>query len=226
MAGYPTVTDERTPRLGGRQFVPPPQWFDLPSLPVTGYEPVLSGEGSRVLADRRGAYLKRNYRALLDGMSEAQVFSMRCWLIRVAARHCTRAVLIVEQHAIDCDRTYSILGMVNAWLTDPLRLSQTGHRLAVFTRGERSWVVDTLPYGLSNAIDTLLRAATSEDDWQALWQASLSYYFARESILRLAGQPYKPWVDWGVRAYQRAQLRAAYTILNAPPGTSYRGADG
>jgi len=210
------MTEERVPQLGGRQFATPPDWFNLPPLSVSRQEPVLSGEESRVLTDRRVAYLRRDFHSLLAAMSEQQLFNMRLWQIGVALRHCRRAVRLAEEYNIDCDRMYSSLGMVAARLADPAGLSQRGYRVAVFSHSIDRWIIDIQPYTLSDAVNNLLRAASSEDALRALLQASYAYYFARQTILTLQGETFKPWIDWGARAYQRAQFRAAYTILNTP----------
>jgi len=75
-----TPADERSPSLSG-------QHISETSVDRSGREPVISGIHSRVLADRRGAYIAGNLRGLLMLMSIKQLQVMRRWNQRLSERH-------------------------------------------------------------------------------------------------------------------------------------------
>jgi len=68
------------------------------SIPLTGREPVISGQGSKLLANRRGAYESRNLEAILCHMTHPQLAATREWVARVMRRKSVSILPIIDKH--------------------------------------------------------------------------------------------------------------------------------
>lgn len=91
---------------------------DRPAL--TGDEPVLSGVNSRVLADRRGAYLAGNLRALLGMMSDRQYRDFCAWCWKIGKRLAKKGGYRLEDEAMLVEWAKYMPGMyahaIKRWL--------------------------------------------------------------------------------------------------------------
>jgi len=100
------------PQLGGqaRQDI---------SLQLTGREPVISGMGSRLLADRRGAYRRGNLRALLQMMSDEQRLAFRQRHVHQTLRYAQTSADLLQEVLISEERPRLAMEAGHRWWANP-----------------------------------------------------------------------------------------------------------
>lgn len=88
---------------------------------LTGDEPILAGVNSRVVADRRGAYLANNMLGLLELMSDAQKATFKRWNTNIAVRYAERCMhlLLRPANPHDVQHPNRMLDAIREWLTHP-----------------------------------------------------------------------------------------------------------
>jgi len=105
------MVDENSPGLGG----------DLreDDSALTGREPVIKGEGSKLLADRRGAYLAGNLNGLIYHMNRAQWIRFRQVCARIAVRHARLFLSGYKSTYPGDSRPGTALEIVGSWIDNP-----------------------------------------------------------------------------------------------------------
>ena len=152
-------------------------------LLITGREPVISGMGSKVLADRRGAYLAGNLDALIDMMSEAQQLAFKRWNVKIAVRKARSVLHLFEDEYPDDNRPRLAIEAAERWLAEPTE--------------ENAQLADEAA------------EAAEEATWAAVWAAAAAAWTAEAAAKAAAWAAV--WTAWA--AVRRAQLRVAYIIL-------------
>lgn len=189
---------------------------------ITGNEPVLKGVNSRVLADRRGAYVTGNLEALTRMMTNAQRSEFKHWNVRMTLRWARRALPLFEDVYPNDNIAYAAVIATRAWVESPTE----ANRQAAAAAARRAPFV-TKPYGASRAKGNAARDALRVALCAAQTAGAIH---GTEIITRLAAQsrasahtwitfmetnesPEKYHREAVIRVTQRAQLRAAYLIL-------------
>lgn len=196
-----TSTD-RAPALGGAD-----------NNDLTGREPVLKGVNSKIVADRRGAYLAGSLTSLTKLMSETQKLAFKEWNIRLLLKRVEAVLPIFERHYLYNDHPRNALAMTERWLQNPdavpqseLIASYSELKMASFdVRGPAAYAAHAASVALSMTIVdwNLVHLITRE----GIWQAARARGYADDRNLSDAN-------DLVHDCVKRAQLRAAYIILN------------
>ncbi len=195
-------TMERAPGLGGTD-----------AQGLTGREPVLKGVNSRIVADRRGAYLTGSLKSLRKLMTNAQQHSFKDWNIKLLLRRVEAVLPIFEKEYYYNDRPRQAMRMTELWLENPTAIPQ-GELITAYSelkmasfevRGHAAFVAHAAAVALSMTIVdwNLVHLITRE----GIWQAARAHGFADNRNLTVAN-------DIVHDAVKRAQVRAAYIILN------------
>ena len=103
------MTDnDRSPSLSGES-----------SDDLTGREPVISGVGSKLLADMRGAYLAGNVEGLLNLMDDDQQLAFKRWNVDLGLRKVRPVIHYFEEDCPDEPRLRRQVAGAEEWLQQP-----------------------------------------------------------------------------------------------------------
>jgi len=153
---------------------------------LTGREPVIKGIGSKVLADRRGAYVSGNLSALVEMLADDQRLAFERWLTGVMVRRAQRGLPHFERIFRRDKRPQCAIEAAEAWLLDSTPAKRLNASLA--------W---------TDAVAATAAVEFHMPAFRAAWDAACA-----------AGAASNNWHMIHVnRPYRRAMLRAAYTIL-------------
>lgn len=86
---------------------------------ITGDEPVIKGVNSRILVDRRTAYLAGNLNALLRLMGEQHMFRFRYWNAKISLRKAAQVLPVFERSYPSEARPRLLLEAATTWLSEP-----------------------------------------------------------------------------------------------------------
>jgi len=196
----------------------------------TGNEPVISGMGSRILADRRGAYLAGNLKALLQQMTTDQQVSFKRWCVRLAVRRAREVLHLFEAYHSRDNRPRRAIEAAEAWLAESEREEERFRDRGFF--GER--FINLLNRTIRGSAERTAarageRAIAQVSVGSAAWAAGLSatnaaeaasgtpLYAARGCLYaaQFAAQAEDGEEGWrrAHSAVQHAQMRIAYGIL-------------
>lgn len=169
-------------------------------LPLTGEEPVIKGVYSRIVVDRRSAYLAGNMKALLEMMTDEQHQSFRRWNTVVALRLAESVLPLARLPRPDAPQPRTMITAIKAWLANPTEDNAAAIRSARLNPG----LID-FPAMAAESAGNTVTATSMMFAMIAAASAARSVGYIRYGDDRRANK-------YG-RALRRAQLRAAYTIL-------------
>jgi len=168
-------------------------------LPISGREPVLTGHNARVLADRRGAYLAGNLKALIEMMSDTQQTRFKQWCIKIAVRKARSLLPIYERHYPYDRRPRTAVDAVERWLREPTTVNGVAARQAGIVADAARIATSWGPRTNDVLYIAMIVTRMIEADAHAVARTV-------KSILQSA--------NWGASlSIRSAQLRAAYIIL-------------
>jgi len=198
------MTDDRAPSLSHLHH----------EAQLTGREPVLKGVGSRLLADRRGAYLAGNLEALIAGMDDAQRREYHRWCVKVCIRKARNALPVFRASYPDDARAAIAINAAIAWLAEPNELTRARARRAGISAGYA---------GLNHTSGDALKQMQVRRAALAAKFTALAAYVPEPGlhvqVVSVAARfaEVGPFVTTSASdAAKRAQLRAACTILTQP----------
>ncbi len=169
-------------------------------VPLTGDEPILKGVHSTIVVDRRSAYLAGNMKVLLEKMTDEQRTALKYWNVRTALRQAERVLPLARLTPRDSAHPNRMIGAIRRWLANPSDETLDEIRAARLNPG----LIDYPALAAESAGN----AATAPQMMFAL--------IASASAARSAGHAYygsDQRANLCSRAMRRAQLRAAYVIL-------------
>lgn len=196
----------KSPELGG----------DKALLQRTGREPILKGVNSRVIVDRRGAYLAGNINALLNAMNEGQQLRIKQWSVRIALRKADAVLPIFEYAAPDDQRPRLAIDAARHWLQSATDEAAQDARQAANEAGSASRVLlvnglTTVPsqaWAARSAYFTAMAASGTV-------QRNFAGYYAASAVQAAAGaQGIDPDEVPIKERFGVGMLRAAYIILH------------
>jgi len=169
---------------------------------------VLKGVGSKVLADRRGAYYAGNLRALHDMMGDNQRLRFRQWCVRIAIRR-AQSILPHFENKYPQPHLREVAAAIEAWCEHPSPRLRDEVRNAIAQEGRQNvptFLEDPLTARVDSARMAVLFTANAVFE-DALFFDYITTVFKLAS--RVPGSP-KHRID---ESLKRAMVRAAYTIL-------------
>lgn len=101
------------------------------NLNLTGNEPMLKGVYNKAQADKHGAYLAWNPKALIEMMNADQHARFNVWCIRVALRKAYRVLPLFEVLYPDDKRPRQALEAAQSWHDHPVSTPESINGLAV-----------------------------------------------------------------------------------------------
>lgn len=199
------MTTSKSPELGG----------DKAQIQLTGREPLLKGVNSRVVVDRRTAYLAGNITALLDAMDTSQQMRIKQWAVQVAVRRAYKVLPIFEDAIPDDQRPRLAVKAAQHWLEVSTEAATKAARQAANDAGSASRVklvntLTTVPKEAWAARSAYFAALAAS----GAVQRNFAGYYAASAVQAAAGAcgidpdevPIK-------ESFSNAMLRAAYIIL-------------
>ncbi len=195
----------KSPELGGTKAL----------VQRTGREPLLTGVNSKVIADRRGAYLAGNINALLEAMNETQQTRIKRWCVEIACRRAYAVLPVFEAAAPTDPRPAEAVTAARAWLLDNTPEATQQARQAANEAASASRVL------LVNTLTTVpVEGWAARSAYFAAMAASgtvqrnfAGYYAASAVQAALGARGIDPDESLIKERFGVAMLRAAYIIL-------------